>query len=76
VSREFLVTKFVCAKCGHNLTVTYDAPKKNDRYSDGEPTGAAMVKQLVAIEPCTTCAAPAKNFVKALHELTKEGGAA
>ena len=49
--REFLVTKFVCAKCGANLKLA-DMPKNAGQYAEGEPTGAAMVQLLVSIEPC------------------------
>jgi hypothetical protein len=50
--REFLVTKFVCAKCGANLKLADDTPKNAGQYAGGEPTGATMVQQLMAIEPC------------------------
>lgn len=42
--REFLITKFVCSKCGNNLKLTYNTPKGAGRYAEGEPTGAAMVE--------------------------------
>ena len=50
--RKFLVTKFVCSKCGRNLNVTYDVPKGAGQHEAGEPTGAAMVQQLIAVDPC------------------------
>lgn len=50
--REFLVTKFVCSKCGSNLQLDYNAPKPAGKYAEGEPTGALMVQILVTIEPC------------------------
>jgi hypothetical protein len=50
--REFLITKFVCSKCGNNLQLTYDAAKCAGKYAEGQPTGAAMVQQVVTIEPC------------------------
>lgn len=50
--REFLLTKFVCARCGNNLKLTYDIPKNAGTYSPGEPTGADMVASLIAIIPC------------------------
>jgi len=56
--REFLITKFVCSKCGNNLQLTYDAPKGSGKYAEGEPTGAAMVQQTVAIEPCECAIRP------------------
>ena len=63
--REFLVTKFVCAKCGHNLHLSYNYPKGNEQYSQGEPTGADMVRQTVAIEPCECCMRPLTEILKA-----------
>lgn len=60
--REFLITKMVCAKCGSNLQLTYDAPKGAGRYADGEPTGAATVQQVVAVEPCQKCLAPLEEL--------------
>jgi len=56
--REYLVTKFVCARCGHNLRLSEDAPKGQSHHAAGEPTGAAMVEQRVVIEPCACVTAP------------------
>jgi len=50
--RKFLVTKFICSKCGNNLNLTYDRPPGGIDYENGEPTGAAKVDQVVVIEPC------------------------
>jgi hypothetical protein len=50
--RQFLITKFVCSKCGENLELTYDVPKNAGSHASGEPTGADKVEQLIAIEPC------------------------
>jgi len=50
--REFLVTKFVCSDCGRNLKLSCKLPERAGQYAEGEPTGAAMVQQVVAIEPC------------------------
>jgi hypothetical protein len=60
--RQFLITKMVCAKCGSNLQLTYDAPKGAGRYADGEPTGADMVQHVVAVEPCEKCMAPLEEL--------------
>ena len=60
--REFLITKFVCAKCGSNLHLTYDVPKVVGQYADGEPTGADMVLHIVAIEPCEKCMKPLEEL--------------
>lgn len=71
MSRQFLITKFVCSVCGSTLSLTYDRAKRTDAYDEGEPTGADMVKSLIAIEPCRTCMAPMqtiKNALKILKE--------
>lgn len=74
MNREFLVTKMVCAKCGSNLGLSYDIPRGAGQCSSGEPTGAAMVQQLVAVEPCGPCMAPLKKLQEALVIL-KDGAA-
>jgi hypothetical protein len=73
MSREFLVTKFVCAVCGTNLSITH---AKSSNYAHGEPTGANMVEHIAAIEPCKPCAAPLQQIRSALEVLTKQGGVA
>lgn len=67
--REFLITKFVCSKCGSNLQLTYDAPKGAGRYAEGEPTGAAMVQQVVAVEPCECSTRPLEEMRRAAKVL-------
>lgn len=67
--REFLITKFVCSTCGNNLRLTYDAPKGAGRYVDGEPTGSAMVQQVVAIEPCECVTRPLDEMRRAAKVL-------
>lgn len=66
MSREFLVTKFVCATCGTNLNLSYEKPKSAGQYVKGEPTGADMVQNLIAIEPCKTCLHPLEVMKAAL----------
>ena len=68
MKREFLITKFVCAKCGTNLQLSYDRPKSAGGYIDGEPTGAAMVQSLIAIEPCDVCMEPLEAMKKAFKK--------
>jgi hypothetical protein len=75
MSRDFLVTKFVCAKCGTNLSLTYDVPTHAGSYSQGEPTGATMVEQLVAVDPCEKCLKPLEQVRSAISILMKNGGA-
>lgn len=67
--RQFLITKMVCAKCGSNLQLTYDTTKGAGRYADGEPTGADMVQQIVAVEPCHKCMAPLNEMRAAVQTL-------
>ena len=76
MSREFLVTKFVCAACGQNLSLSYDLPTKQSNHAKGEPTGADMVEQRIAVVPCQSCAAPLQQVRDALAVLAKQGGAA
>jgi hypothetical protein len=76
MNREFLITKFVCAACGNNLSLTYDMPTKSSSHSHGEPTGAAMVEQRIAVKPCESCAAPLQQIRSALATLAKQGGEA
>lgn len=71
--REFLVTKMVCAKCGGNLSLSYEKPQGAGQYAYGEPTGAAMVQQIVAVEPCESCMAPVRRVQVALEVLQKGG---
>lgn len=67
--REFLITKIVCSKCGSNLQLTYDTPKGAGRHADGEPTGAAMVQQVVAVEPCECSTRPLEEMRRAARTL-------
>ena len=67
--REFLITKMVCSKCGSNLSLTYDTPKVAGLWAEGEPTGADMVQQLIAVEPCKKCMAPMEELRKAVRVL-------
>ena len=67
--REFLVTKMVCATCGGNLQLTYDVPTRAGHHAQGEPTGAHMVQQLVAVEPCRKCMAPLEQMRAAAKTL-------
>ena len=76
MQREMIVTKLVCAKCGENLQLRYYEPTHPGRCADGEPTGAAMVHHIVAVEPCETCMRPVvavRTALRALQAMT-EGG--
>lgn len=74
MKREFLVTKMVCAKCGGNLQLTYATPQGSGLYAAGEPTGAVMVQQLVAVEPCETCMRPLTTTRAAMRALLAVAG--
>lgn len=76
MNRQFLVTKFKCSACGGLLDLNYNAPKNCSDYAEGEPTGAAMVQQFVAIDPCHQCMRPARDVQQALKTLLTVGGAA
>ena len=69
MTRQFLVTKMVCARCGTNLNLTYDVPVRAGEHASGEPTGADMVQQIVAVEPCFECERPMRNVRSALAVL-------
>ena len=68
--REFLITKFVCADCGSNLELSTEKPKVYaSKYSDGEPSGAYMLQQLVPLHPCHVCMKPLLAMREALKTL-------
>lgn len=68
--REFLITKFCCAKCGMPLEVSNDVPPSaGSHYSEGEPTGAAMARMMVAVVPCQNCFAPLEAMKDAARVL-------
>lgn len=66
--REFLVTKFVCAACGSNLELATEMPKTS-RYSEGQPSGAFMLEQLVSVKPCQKCMKPLDGMRQAMKTL-------
>ena len=76
--REFLVFKVICADCGATMKMGYDRNKSGPSYSEGEPTGAAMVQNSVRVHPCDSCARPAREIKRAISTLLDavNGGAA
>ena len=66
--RQFLITKFVCSACGKNLSIQH-APKNAGEYAEGQPTGADMVEQRVAVEPCTCCTKPLEEVRAAVRKI-------
>ncbi len=67
--RYNLVTRFVCAKCGSGLAISYGAPYSNEycpEKGDGI-TGAAKVEQFIAIHPCTKFYGDAIRPIEALR---------
>jgi hypothetical protein len=73
VFRYNLVTKFVCANCGQQLRLSYEAPKttKYNQFADSGITGACKVEQDVSIYPCDSCYGEAIRPIKALADAMK-----
>lgn len=70
--RTHLVMKLVCSQCGNLLRLSYDEPKqRSDRFSEGQPTGAAMRQTQICVDPCLTCMQPATEVTKALQTIMK-----
>jgi hypothetical protein len=70
--RTHLIMKLVCASCGGLLRMSYDMPKAAAlAHSEGEPTGAAKVQSLIAVEPCQACMQPAREVSDALATIMK-----
>jgi hypothetical protein len=68
--REFLITKFVCADCGNNLELSTVKPQPYaSKHSQGEPSGAYMLQQLVPLHPCRVCMQPLFAMRDALKTL-------
>lgn len=68
--RYNLVTKFMCAKCGHQLALSYRVPKVvkyEPEKSDGI-TGASKVEQDIAVHPCSKCYREAIEPLEALRK--------
>lgn len=74
MQREFLVMKFACQACGSKLSLSYDKPKPGRGYSEGEPTGAAMVEQCVVVEPCKKCFEPMEKLKHAIATMIQAAG--
>ncbi len=70
--RNHLVIKFKCVECGEMLKLSYDIPKGSN-YIEGEPTGAAMVGQVIGVHPCEGCLAPARKLQEAVKTLITTG---
>jgi transcription elongation factor Elf1 len=75
--RTHLVTKFVCAQCGHSLKLSYETPKPErvNGITPYEPepgagiTGAAKRENTIAIYPCGNCYEKALAPIKKLKEV-------
>jgi hypothetical protein len=67
--REFLITKFICADCGNNLQLSYENKKATTNYSEGEPTGAAMVMTVVSVHPCAKCRGKYDKFKQCIEAI-------
>lgn len=71
--RTHLVTKFICSECGELLTLSYAKPKYA-KYAEGEPTGAAMVENVITIHPCRKCTESVNKLKTAIKTLMESGG--
>lgn len=66
LQRYNLVTHFVCARCGTNLRLSYDTPKKDAGIDN--ITGAQKVDNFIAIHPCVKCYGDATKPLALLKE--------
>lgn len=70
--RKYLLTRFLCARCGSPLAVTKDVPVEQPDYMpsfEREPTGAEVAGFVVGIEPCRSCMAPLDEMRAAVRTL-------
>ena len=67
--RNSLVTAFVCTDCGSNLNLSYKSDNGKGGMVSDEPTGAAMVKNVIYIHPCKKCLEPAEKAKQAIKSL-------
>ena len=77
LTRNSLVTMFVCAVCGELLQLTYDLPRKNTPMADDGITGGEKVESMIAIYPCKKCYQPimdVRNALKVLEEFKRPAG--
>ena len=74
MKREFLISKFVCVKCGGLLELDYAPTPTLSQYAAGEPTGAAMVQTCIAVYPCQKCMAPLTEMRAAVQTLMGHNG--
>lgn len=76
--RYNLVTQFVCAECGTQLSLSYTVPKppEDQPYDpfavrDDRITGAAKVENKIAIHPCAKCYGEAIGPIEAIRNALK-----
>ena len=67
--RNLLVSKFVCAECGELLDIYSGPLKTSPPYASGEPTGASMKVNAIALHPCAKCLRPVQEVVRAVTTL-------
>lgn len=72
--RTNLITTFHCFDCGKKLEVDYgEGVKTESPYSQGDPTGAAVMYSKVVVKPCRSCiekhTGPARKLAEAIKEL-------
>lgn len=69
--RVNLITRFKCAKCGSQLSLSYDKEKSSNDYENDGITGAFKVENDVFIEPCVSCLSKFKEPLEALQRVMK-----
>lgn len=70
MSREFLLTKFICSNCGNVLELELENNKhRTPIHANGEPTGSMVVQNHVFIKPCGCMTRPVENMRRAAREL-------
>ena len=74
-SRNYLVSQFFCAACGHQLTLSYIEPPKrvSEGGESGGLSGAEKVVTNTFVEPCQACLRPVRKVKEALAVLASLG---
>lgn len=70
-ARVNLITRFKCAKCGTQLSLSYDDPKKFADYTTDGITGANKLESNIFIEPCSVCVDEPTRQLETLKKILK-----
>lgn len=68
MTRQFLIQKFICSKCGELLELDPSATPHWGPYADSEPTGASKVESVIMVHPCT-CTLKAGADLEAVRKI-------